>query len=166
MNVDVIGKADRTLAESVKKLGFDHVFCFDGDSIYDIEDKIPFKLKVYTGKDYSFIINKGRADVVADMDKHAFILNKGLCSKLKENKMFVVFKLKSLVETDQFYKVYKNFLINSRLCNDYSVPSLFISSASSIDDMKSPMQLEAFAEHFGYGYKNYKKSVETLVSVK
>ncbi len=166
MRIDVIGKVDKGLAEGAKKLGFSHIFCADGARVYDIDDKTPFDLKIYSDKDYTFVINKGKADIITDTEKYFFILNKGLCSKLKENKMFVMFKLKALVESDQFYKVYKNFLINSRLCNDYSVPSLFVSFASSESELKSSIQLEAFAEHFGYNYKNYKNAMDTLLKIK
>lgn len=166
MYIDVIPKADRDLSDKIKKLGFDSVFCIDNSHLRDIDDTAPFKLKVYSEDNYAFVISKGRADIVTDLEKNSFLLNKGLCSKLKENNMFVMFKLGSLIEGEQFYKVYKNLLINGRMCADYSVPALYVSFASSEKDIKSPLQLVAFAEQFGYGYKNYKKAVDLLMKRK
>ncbi len=166
MYVDVIPKKDPKLLEKIKELGFDAVFTAEDSKLIDPDDELPFDLKLYSGKDINFVITKGRADVVTDLDKYSVILNKGLCSKLKDNGMFVMFKFDSLIKTDNFYKVYKNFLINSRFCADYGVPSLYVSFASSEEEIKSPIQMIAFAEHFGYGYKAYKKSVDMLLKKK
>jgi hypothetical protein len=166
MYVDLIKKRDEKLAERLKTLGFSDIFYIEKDIIKEISDTAPFDLKLYDGKDYEFVIQKGKADAITDLDKNGFLLNKGLCSKLKENGMFVIFKLKSLVESDEFFRTYKNFLINGRLCNDYSVHTLYVSFAGDIDDVKSPIQLISFAENFGYNYSNYIKSVEALLKRK
>ena len=80
--------------------------------------------------------------------------------------MFVIFKFSSLLESSDFFRTYKNFLINGKLCNDYSVPALYVSYAKDKDEIKSPTQLIAFAEAFGYNLKNYKRSIELLLKRK
>lgn len=162
MYIDLVGKDDEELVKKVKNLGFDSVFYSDKGVIKDCDDKLPFEIKLYGGKDYDFVIKKGKTGAITDLDKNGVLLNKGLCSKLKENEIFVIFKFKSLVDSEEFFRTYKNFLINARLCNDYSVPALFVSFAAGAEEIKSPAQLVAFAETFGYNYSNYKKSVEFL----
>ncbi len=166
MYVDLLQKNDGGLVDSLKKLGFDSVFFIERGSITDVDDKLPFELKLYDGKDYDFIIQKGKADAVTNLDKNGLFLSKGLCSKLKENQMFVIFKFSSLIESSDFFRTYKNFLINGKLCNDYSVPALYVSYAKDKDEIKSPTQLIAFAEAFGYNLKNYKRSIELLLKRK
>ncbi|MCL4400770.1 MAG: hypothetical protein M1348_01840 [Candidatus Parvarchaeota archaeon] len=163
MYIDLISKRDKSLIDELKALGFGAVFCPEKDSIRNVLDPEPFDLKMYAGDDYEFVITKGKADAVTDLEKSGFLLNKGLCSKLKENKIFVIFKFKSLVESPDFFRTYKNFLINGRLCSDYSVPSLFVSFAGDLNEVKSPIQLAAFAENFRYNYNNYRKSLELLL---
>lgn len=166
MYIDLIEKDDKSLIEQLKKLGFHTVFFVENGAIKASSDANAFALKLYSGKDYEFVIQKGKADVIMDLDKNGFLLNKGLCSKLKENGMFVVFKLKALVESQDFFRTYKNFTINSRLCNDYSVPALYVSFANNAEEIKSPIQLVAFAENFGYNYSNYKKGTDALLKKK
>lgn len=166
MYIDLIEKKDKFLVDELKKLGFNKVFHIAQGSITDVDDKLPFELKLYDGKDYNFIIQKGKADAITDLDKNGLLLNKGLCSKLKENRIFVIFKFSSLVKSTDFFRTYKNMLINGRLCNDYSVPALYVSFAADGGEIQSPAQLLAFAEEFGYNSNNYKKSVELLLKRK
>ncbi len=166
MYIDLIQKNDKEIVDRLKKLGFDNIFDIERSSITDVDDKLPFELKLYDGKDYNFIIQKGKSNAITDLDKNALFLNKGLCSKLKENRMFVIFKLSSLIGSTDFFRTYKNFLINGKLCDDYSVPALYVSFAGVKEQIKSPAQLVAFAEAFGYNLKNYNKSVELLLKIK
>lgn len=119
-------------------------------------------IKAYSGKEYDFVIRKGRANIVYGMESNGFLLNKGLCSKLKENNIFVVFSFSSLLKTDNIFKVYKNLLINGKLCNDYGVNCIYSSFAKNQSELLSTFQIEAFASEFGYNYKNMIKSYEAL----
>ena len=164
MILDVINGYDRDLIDKISKLGFSRVLCEDdGHKIYDPSDKEPFPLSTYAGKESEAAIRKGKADVITDTDRNGFLLNKGLCSKLKENNMFVLFKFSSLINSDNFFGTYKNFLINGKMCNQYSVDCLFVSFSAKEADIKSPTQLAYFARQFGYNYKNFIKAQEDLL---
>jgi hypothetical protein len=166
MFIDIVEKNRAKLAVQLKELGFEVIFELKGDTLIDPEDKNSFELRTYYGKDYDFVIRKGKADVILNLENNGFLLNKGLCSKLKENHMFVVFKFTSLLESQEVFKTYKNMLINGRLCADYGVDTLYVSSARDLDDIKAPAQLVAFAEQFGYHYLNYKRAIENLLKRK
>ena len=164
MALDIIRTEDKTVTDRLARLGFSSVLYADKNGrLYGLNDVDPFELSVYGGKDYEFIIRKGKADAVTDTDANGFLLNKGLCSKLKENKMFVLFKFSSLVRSENFFRCYKNFMINGRVCNEYSVNCLFVSFAGEKMDVKSPLQLEYFARQFGYNYNNFVKAQEALI---
>ncbi len=163
MAVDIVKNDEKGLVDRLKKLGFDGVFHNHNGLMSMVDDENAFELKVYSGKDYDFTIQKGRADVVEDLEKNGFILNKGLCHKLKENGMFVVFKFSNLIESENFFKTYKNMLINGRTCDEYSVPCIYASYADSVKTAKSPAQLIAFAEEFKYRYDNLLKSWDKLL---
>lgn len=162
MHIDIIAKKDPTIINELEKLDFNKIFYTENGVIRSATDTKPFDLKLYSGKDYDFVITKGKANAITDFDKNEFLLNKGLCSKLKENEIFVLFKFKSLIESKDFFRTYKNFVINSRLCNECGVPALYVSFAENLDDVKSPIQLVAFSENFGYKYINYKKAVDLI----
>lgn len=161
MYFDVISKKDKIMLDDLHKLGFDKVLVLDSNRLYDAE-KDSSKLTVYSGPDYKIVIQKHKFDIIADLELHDMFLNKGLCSKLKENGMFVIFKLKNLIASDTFFKVYKNTLINSKLCYDFGVDCLFISFSQEYNEIKSPIQLVAFAEHMGYHFDRLLKSYYSI----
>ena len=166
MFIDIVEKNRAKLAARLKELRFGAIFEIKGDALIDPEDKDPFELRTYGGKDYDFVIRKGKTDVILNLENNNFLLNKGLCSKLKENHMFVVFKFTSLLESQEVFRTYKNMLINGRLCADYGIDALYVSSARDLNEIKAPAQLIAFAEQFGYHYPNYKKATENLLKRK
>ena len=47
-------------------------------------------------------------------------------------------------------------------CNDYGINCLYSSGSESTSDIKSFFQLSAFAEEFGYNYKNLVNSMESI----
>ncbi len=161
MALDIL--AERSLAGDAKELGFDRVFVAEKNRVVDHDDPDAFEFSMYSGDDPENAIKKGKFDLVTDLDKSGFLLNKGLCSKLKERGITVVFKFSSLLEAEDMFRVYKNMLINIKVCNEYSIPVLFVSFAKDNMGMKSPVQLEAFAEQFGYNYKNYRKAEKLFV---
>ncbi|MCL4397284.1 hypothetical protein M1494_02995 [Candidatus Parvarchaeota archaeon] len=162
MKIDVIRKDSKEIVEKLKGLGFERVFLLKDQSIKEITKDENIEFKAYPGKDYDFVIRKGKAEFIYDLEVNGFLLNKGLCSKLKENKMTVIFSFSALEKSENMFKVYKNLLINGKLCNDYGINCLYSSGSESTSDIKSFFQLCAFAEEFGYDYKNLIKSTESI----
>ena len=165
MKIDVIRDNSEEITGRLKYPGFDAVLLLNGQKIKNLAKNEETGLKAYAGKDYDFIIRKGKADVIYDLETNGFLLNKGLCSKLKENKMFVIFSFSSIEKSDNMFKVYKNLLINGKLCNDYGINCLYSSGSEEVNGVKSFFQLSAFAEEFGYDYKNILKSAERLAKL-
>ncbi len=162
MKVDVIAEEDTELVEKLKRLGFERIFFLRKGRLFEQGCAESAGLNVYNGADYTFTIQKGRADVITDLERNNFLLDKGLCSKLKENKMLVLFKFRSLIESEDLFRCYKNMVINGKLCNDYSVSALYCSFSRGAEDIKSPTQLVAFAAQFGYNYENYSKAAAAV----
>jgi hypothetical protein len=162
MKVDVIRKESKEIIEKLKSLGFDRIFLIKDQDIKDLTKDEKREFKAYSGKDYNFIIRKGKAKFIYDLEANNFLLNKGLCSKLKENKITVIFSFSALEKSDNMFKIYKNMLINGKLCNDYGVNCLYSSGSESTSDVKSFFQLCAFAEEFGYNYKNMLDSMKEV----
>ena len=165
MKIDVIRTDSKAVIEKLKGLGFDRIFLLKEQGIKDITSDGNNEFKAYSGKDYDFVIRKGKADFVYDLELNNFLLNKGLCSKLKENKITVIFSFSALEKSENMFKVYKNLLINGKLCNDYGVNCLYSSGSENINDVKSFFQLCAFAEEFGYNYKNMIKSIRSIAEL-
>jgi RNase P/RNase MRP subunit p30 len=165
MKVDVIRKDSKEIVEKLKNLGFDKVLLIKDQNIIDITKDENTELKAYSGKDYDFVIRKGKAKFIYDLEVNNFLLNKGLCSKLKENKMIVIFSFSSLEKSENMFKVYKNLLINGKLCNDYGINCLYSSGSESTSDIKSFFQLCAFADEFGYNYKNMLDSMKSVTEL-
>ena len=165
MKIDVIRKDSKEIAEKLKGLGFERVLLLKDQSIKDITNDENVEFKAYSGKDYDFVIRKGKAKFIYDLEVNGFLLNKGLCSKLKENGMTVIFSFSALEKSENMFKVYKNLLINGKLCNDYGINCLYSSGSESTNDIKSFFQLCAFAEEFGYNYKNMIKSMKTVAEL-
>ena len=165
MKIDVIRTDSKDVIEKLKDLDFDRIFLLKDQSIKDISGDENKGFKAYSGKDYNFIIRKGKAKFVYDLEVNNFLLNKGLCSKLKENKITVIFSFSALEKNENMFKVYKNMLINGKLCNDYGVNCLYSSGSESISDVKSFFQLCAFAEEFGYNYKNMLNSTKAVAEL-
>ncbi len=162
MKIDVIRKNSTEILEKLKKLGFDSVLLLEEQKIKDITKDKEMEGNAYSGKDYDFVIRKGKARFIYDLEVNGFFLNKGLCSKLKENRITVIFSFSSLEKSDNLFKVYKNLLINGKLCNDYGINCLYSSGSEKPSDIKSFFQLCAFAEEFGYNYKNMVNSMESI----
>lgn len=162
MKIDVIRKDSKEIVEKLRQLGFDNILLLKDQSIKDITKDENFEFKAYSGKDYDFVIRKGKAKFIYDLELNGFFLNKGLCSKLKENDMVVIFSFSALEKSENMFKVYKNLLINGKLCNDYGVNCLYSSGSENARDVKSFFQLCAFAEEFGYRYKNIINSIESI----
>ena len=162
MKIDVIRNDSNGVVERLAKLGFDSVFLLKESKLRSFTGKESSELTAYSGNDYDFVIRKGKATVVYDLEKNGFLLNKGLCSKLKENKMFVVFSFSSLVKGENIFRVYKNLLINGKICNDYGINCIYSSGSEDTSDTKSFFQLMAFADEFGYSYKNLQNSILNL----
>lgn len=160
---DITSDKDDEIFDYIKNFGVDELFYLKDGKIHRYSDEKEFPLTVYNGADYDFVIRKGKYNIVTDLEKNGFSLDKGLCRKLKENEMFVMFKFSSLTEAEDIHKVYKSFYRNAVLCNDYSVPSLFVSFADSRQSIKSSMQLVSFAEEFGYSYQNLVQSWRKLL---
>ncbi len=115
MYFDIVPKCDKVLLERLHYLGFNRVLYIEDGLLHDCEKK-GFELKVYGGKDINVFVQKHKTDIVTDLEINNILLDKGLCSKLKENGMFVIFKLKNLLESTEFFRTYKNILINAKLC--------------------------------------------------
>jgi hypothetical protein len=162
MKIDVVRENSTEILEKLKNLGFDSVFLLKEQKIKDLIKNKELDFKAYSGADYEFVIRKGKARFVYDLEVNGFFLNKGLCSKLKENKITVIFSFSSLEKSENMFKVYKNLLINGKLCNDYGVNCLYSSGSEKTSDIKSFFQLCAFAEEFGYNYKNLLKGMESI----
>lgn len=162
MKIDVIRRRSPEILEKLKKLGFDSILLLERHKIKNITEDGEPEGSAYSGKDYDFVIRKGKARFVYDLEVNGFFLNKGLCSKLKENKITVIFSFSSLEKSENMFKVYKNLLINGKLCNDYGINCLYSSGSESTSDIKSFFQLSAFAEEFGYNYKNLVNSMESI----
>ncbi len=165
MKIDVIRKDSKEIAEKLKGLGFERVLLLKDQSIKDITNDENVEFKAYSGKDYDFVIRKGKAKFIYDLEVNGFLLNKGLCSKLKENNMIVVFSFSALEKSENMFKVYKNLLINGKLCNDYGINCLYSSGSENRNDVKSFFQLCSFAEEFGYNYKNLIKSMKAVAEL-
>ena len=159
--IDVLTNDDEKLVKRVRKLGFDEIFLLDGNVIKRIDDSKTFELPVYTGNDVEDLIRKNKIKALKLSDSN-LILNKGLCSRLKEANAFVIFDLRSLVEKENFFQIYKNFLINGKRCNDYGINGLFVTLADDENKVKSPIQLLSFAKAFGYNEKNFDRSNKNL----
>ncbi|MCL5016953.1 MAG: hypothetical protein M1441_02305 [Candidatus Parvarchaeota archaeon] len=155
---DITRVKDGEIFEYIKKFGIGEVFYYENGNLHRYLDDKEFPVTVYDGEDYDFVIRKGKYDVITGLEKSNFLLDKGLCQKLKENGMFVMFKFSSLIEADEVHRVYRNFYKNASLCNDYSVPSLFVSFAGDRMSIKSSMELASFAQEFGYNYKNLREA--------
>lgn len=149
MYLDVVSISDGKLLDEMHKVGFNRILILESNRLHDAE-KVGFNLTVYSGADPRVAIQKHKADIITDLELNGVLLNRGLCSKLKENNMFIIFKLKNLIAADAFFKTYKNILINSKLCYDFDVNCLFVSFSSNSGEIKAPIQLIAFAEHMGY----------------
>jgi hypothetical protein len=165
MKIDVIRTDSKEIVEKLKNLGFDRIFLLKEHSIKDITKNENNEFDAYSGKDYNFIIRKGKARFIYDLEINNFLLNKGLCSKLKENKITVIFSFSALEKSENMFKVYKNMLINGKLCNDYGVNCLYSSGSENTSDVKSFFQLCAFAEEFGYNYKNMLNSIKKVTEL-
>ncbi len=162
MKIDVIRNDSKEMVDKLNKLGFDSIFLLEKDRIRRINSDDNSTLSAYGEKDYDFVIRKGKARFIYNLENNLFLLNKGLCSKLKENKMFVMFDLSALIKSDNIFKTYKNLLINGKLCNDYSINCVYASGAEKTSDIKSFFQLVSFANEFGYNYKNMLMSYKAL----
>ena len=165
MKIDVIRKDSKEIVEKLKVLGFDRVLLLKDQNIRELTKNENSEFKAYSGKDYDFVIRKGKAKFIYDLEVNGFLLNKGLCSKLKENKMTIIFGFSALEKSENMFKVYKNLLINGKLCNDYGINCLYSSGSENTNDVKSFFQLCAFAEEFGYNYKNMLKSMESVAEL-
>ena len=108
MALDLIAVESKEVTDRLHGLGFRDVFAEKDGVLSRLDDENPFEINAYSGDDYEFVIQKGKADAVADMEKKGFLLNKGLCHKMKENRMFVIFKFSNLIESENFFKTYKN----------------------------------------------------------
>ncbi|EFD93013.1 MAG: hypothetical protein BJBARM5_0268 [Candidatus Parvarchaeum acidophilus ARMAN-5] len=162
MKIDVIKFRSEEIKNKLREVGFQNAISIEDCKVFDaFKDKIT-DLTAYHGKDYEFVIRKGKANIIFDLENEGFILNKGLCSKLKENKIFVLFSFSSLLDSNNMFKVYKNLLINGKICNDYGVNCIYSSFADNATNVLSPFQLESFAAEFGYNYKNMLKAYEEL----
>ncbi len=162
MKIDVVSNSSDEIKKKLQSLGFSSSLYIEDKKVYDMFNESQIDLTAYSGKDYDFVIRKGKSDIIYGLENEGFLLNKGLCSKLKENKIFVVFSFTSLVKAENMFKVYKNLLINGKLCNDYSVNCLYVSGASKPSELISSFQLISFATEFGYNYNNLKKSYEEI----
>jgi hypothetical protein len=162
MKMDVIKEYSDEMKKNLGELGFETAISLKNEVVIDVFSGGETGLKAYSGKNYDFVIRKGKADIIYGLENEGFLLNKGLCSKLKENNMFVVFSFSSLIKKENIFSIYKNLLINGKLCNDYSINCIYSSLAENQYELLSPFQLESFAAEFGYNYKNMIKSCEEL----
>lgn len=161
MYFDIISKCDKGLVERLQGLGFEKVLVLESGRLHECE-KEGFELKVYGGNDTKIVVQKHKADAITDLETNDTILDKGLCSKLKEANMFVIFKLKNLLESAEFFRTYKNIVINAKLCYDHGVDCMFVSFSSDYNEAKAPMQLIAFAEQMGYRFDRVLKSYSNI----
>jgi hypothetical protein len=159
MQIEILDKDNENLTKRVKELGFDGVYTIASNKVSDAEKKSGFTMSAYSGPDYEQIIRKGKADVITDLEKANFYLDKGLCYKIKESSSFVMFKFSSLISSENIFAMYKNMMHNVHVCEEHGVNALFVSFASDNDGIKSPMQLFSFAYQFGYSEARFKKAV-------
>ena len=161
--VDIV--VNKELIDKVKNLGFKEVLTIENNKIVIPDDANKFGIDICDNGDFLTCINKRNFIAITDLDKFNFRLTKGMCSKMKENNIFVIFKFKNILTSEDIFSTYKNFLVNAKLCNDFSVPSIFASFADSEDFIISPFQLVSFARQFGYNYTNMLKSSDKLLSM-
>lgn len=162
--VDIIMDYDDSLVAELDKLGFSKVLLMKGGVISNPRDSSSLDIKAYSGVNYDGIVRKGGAKAVHGLIANRVALNTGLCRKLNENGMFVVFDLKSLIEAKNYFDAYKIYLKNASICNEYGVDALFVSGAGNPKQIKSPIQLISFAAEFRYNYSNFRRASKRFIS--
>ncbi|MCW1301681.1 MAG: hypothetical protein OH316_00910 [Candidatus Parvarchaeota archaeon] len=162
--IDIVLSYDESLVSRLDKLGFKKVFLMKGGVISNPRDSKSLDMRVYSGANYSTIIRKGSAKAIYGIALNKVALDAGLCKKLKENEMFVIFDFRALIEAKNYFDVYKLYLRDASMCNEHGVDALFVSAAEKPSQIKSPMQLVSFANEFGYNYSNFRRSSKRFIS--
>ncbi len=160
--IDIVLSDDDQLIEKLRALKFSDIFILENNIIKRVKDAKSFELNVYDKSDIEEAIRKSKVKSFI-LSQYSIILDKGLCKRLKEAGAFVIADIKSLIKKENFFDLYRNFLINIKRCNDFGVNCLFVTLAENKDEVKSPIQLLSFAKNFGYSDQNFGKSNENLI---
>jgi hypothetical protein len=155
---DIINGLSQEYYAFLHDLGIEELYHIKNNHLKRAERlEFPFTL---ADSDFERVILKTKVNGIYNWEESKFKLTTGLAERMKQHNIFIIFNLKKLREDLGLLKYY---IHNARVVNEYSVPAIFASFASELDDVLSAAQIVSIAEVLGYRYSNILKAYRLLL---